>query len=48
LALEFVIANEKLEEAKTSLNKHHFYDVVFLDLEMPILNGYDACAAIKS
>jgi CheY-like chemotaxis protein len=48
IAFDFVIRNEKLDEAITHLNSHHYYDAVFLDLDMPILNGYDACSSIKN
>lgn len=27
--------------------KGHQYDIIFLDLAMPILNGYEACLKIK-
>jgi len=48
IAFESVMRNEKLDEAVTHLNSHHFYDAIFLDLDMPILNGYDACISIKN
>ena len=41
--------NEKSEEAikhKNYSQNHHFYDAIFLDLEMPILNGNEACRLI--
>jgi CheY-like chemotaxis protein len=42
-----LIENKESDEAKICLNKHYFYDVIFLDLEMPILKEYDICDAIK-
>jgi CheY-like chemotaxis protein len=48
IAFDSIIRNEKLDEAITHLNSHHYYDAVFLDLDMPILNGYDACSSIKN
>ena len=51
IALDLVKQNEKLEEAvehKFYSQNHHFYDAIFLDLEMPILNGIDACKIIQN
>ena len=49
IALDLVKQNEKSDEAKKHKNysqNHHFYDAIFLDLEMPILNGNEACRLI--
>ena len=40
-AFEFVRDNERPD------NQERAYDMIFLDLEMPIKNGFEACAMIK-
>ena len=39
-ALDLVKNNEKADEL---LQSYNYYNVIFLDLEMPIMNGYEAC-----
>jgi len=38
--------SEAAMEHKSFSNNHHYYDVIFLDIEMPILNGIEACRNI--
>ena len=32
---------------KNTTNFNYYYDLILLDLDMPIMDGYDACAQIK-
>lgn len=43
-ALDLVKNNEKADEL---LQSYNYYNVIFLDLEMPIMNGYEACKQIQ-
>ena len=38
--------NEKIKENLDPNHNGHYYDAIFLDLEMPILNGHEACKSI--
>jgi len=40
-ALDFVI------NMKGDFDNFRYYDMIFLDLGMPIMDGYDACKSIK-
>ena len=42
VALELVQKNVLMEDIKDN-----FYDAIFLDLDMPHLNGYEACKQIQ-
>lgn len=42
--MDLVKQNEKLNTEKNC----HYYDAIFLDLEMPILNGHEACKLIQN
>ena len=42
VALELVQKNVLMEDIKDN-----FYDAIFLDLDMPHLNGYEACKKIQ-
>jgi CheY-like chemotaxis protein len=41
---------EEAEDGQIALEKcaQHYYDIVFMDIEMPNLNGYDSTKAIRS
>jgi CheY-like chemotaxis protein len=42
-----MVAVNKVLEAKKSKKLNQGYDVILLDLDMPILDGYGACRQIK-
>lgn len=46
---DFKFNTESVEDGAQAVRKclGKFYDIVIMDVEMPVLNGYDACAQIK-
>lgn len=40
--------NGKIAVDKFSASEPGYYDVIFMDVQMPVVNGYDATAAIRS
>ena len=41
-------AFELVRDKELADNKQKTYDIIFLDLEMPIKNGYEACTMIRN
>jgi CheY-like chemotaxis protein len=45
IALDLVLKNSSKEKDENNIIKN-YYEAIFLDLDMPILNGYEACKKI--
>ena len=46
IALDLVLKNSSKEKDENNIIKN-YYEAIFLDLDMPILNGYEACKKIQ-
>ena len=42
-----VNGHEALNLVQESITRHDYYDLVVLDLQMPISNGYETCKKIN-
>jgi len=45
IALDLVLKNSFKEKDENNIIKN-YYEAIFLDLDMPILNGYEGCKKI--
>lgn len=41
-------SNGRIAVDKVLENKENYYDMIFMDIQMPVMNGYEACSAIRS
>ena len=45
--IEAVVANNGKEAVNVFLSKPNYFDIILMDLQMPIMNGYEAATAIR-